>query len=67
LNAEPMGAGGEELLSLGGMKDSLFLCLSKIDWKKDSAPAGYARQIVSGTILIAPHGHSDTQMPQPLQ
>ena len=24
-------------------------------------------QIVSGTILIAPHGHSDTQMPQPLQ
>jgi len=25
------------------------------------------RQIVSGTILMAPHGHSDTQMPQPLQ
>lgn len=25
------------------------------------------RQISSGTILIAPHGHSDTQMPQPLQ
>ena len=24
-------------------------------------------QVVSGTILIAPHGHSDTQMPQPLQ
>ncbi len=27
----------------------------------------YARQIVSGTILIAPQGHSATQMPQPLQ
>ena len=25
------------------------------------------RQIVSGTISIAPHGHSATQMPQPLQ
>ena len=24
-------------------------------------------QMVSGTILMAPHGHSDTQMPQPLQ
>jgi hydroxyacylglutathione hydrolase len=24
-------------------------------------------QIVSGTVLIAPHGHSETQMPQPLQ
>ena len=24
-------------------------------------------QIVSGTISIAPHGHSATQMPQPLQ
>ena len=25
------------------------------------------RQISSGTILIAPHGHSDAQIPQPLQ
>ena len=24
-------------------------------------------QVSSGTILIAPHGHSETQMPQPLQ
>ncbi len=24
-------------------------------------------QMVSGTILMAPQGHSDTQMPQPLQ
>ena len=30
-------------------------------------PATHAGQIVSGTILIAPHGHSETQMPQPLQ
>jgi len=24
-------------------------------------------QMSSGTILIEPHGHSETQMPQPLQ
>jgi hypothetical protein len=29
--------------------------------------SGRKGQIVSGTILIAPQGHSDTQMPQPLQ
>ena len=28
---------------------------------------GLAPQIVSGTISIAPHGHSATQIPQPLQ
>ena len=29
--------------------------------------SGAGPQIVSGTISIAPHGHSSTQMPQPLQ
>jgi hypothetical protein len=29
--------------------------------------AGRERQISSGTILIAPEGHSATHMPQPLQ
>jgi hypothetical protein len=29
--------------------------------------AGARVQIASGTILIAPQGHSETQMPQPLQ
>ena len=32
-----------------------------------STLVGDRRQIVSGTISIAPHGHSATQMPQPLQ
>jgi len=36
-----------------------------------AAPAWIGRalpaQISSGSILIAPHGHSTTQIPQPLQ
>jgi hypothetical protein len=30
-------------------------------------PERRRRQTVSGTISIAPHGHSATQIPQPLQ
>jgi hypothetical protein len=29
--------------------------------------AGFARQICSGTMLIAPQGHSVAHRPQPLQ
>jgi len=32
-----------------------------------AARKGRRRQIVSGAIVIAPQGHSATQMPQPLQ
>jgi hypothetical protein len=35
--------------------------------RRRRAPRPTRRQISSGTILIAPQGHSATQMPQPLQ